>query len=284
MNLEVNNNKTCNLCNKIFKSVQGLIRHKNRKMPCNIEDNFTCEFCSKSFTRKQNFEQHLKRKTSCTRSIDNNLALIKFETECKLEIIRAEKEKELAIIEAKKASNIELEKIKTERKTKTATIVNYNNQQIINDIRIQQINNYIVQLPSEGVISATLENCDVILKTILKDLLISEELEELYNQDLANIPIEIISKTYANDHYPQHKNIWYNKDLNAFYCVIDEQWNPMDKEILMQIIRRTFEKYIKMFSKYLLLDKITESHLAKFPFHKKDNIEIETIAQKALNY
>jgi hypothetical protein len=205
----------------------------------------------------------------------------------KLDLEKIEAKKEL--IEIQKQKELAIENAKTLRKEKTSQIININNQQIINDNRIQQINNYIVNLPSEGVINATLENCDNILKKVLTDLLKSGALEKLYYKKLNDIPFEIITTTYANDNYPQHKNIWFNKDLNTFYCVIDEQWNPMDKEILLKILRRTFEKYMKMFLKFITHDDKTyieyvvkKEHFEKFPLHEKD--EIEDIAKEALSY
>ena len=289
----------CSKCNKSFSSAYNLKKHNNKKIPC--DEVLTCFKCNKCFTSTIYFERHLNRKTPCIKSVttkDKNkdkekdtIKILELKHKHKIEEMKTSAELQIKIIESQKQKNLSIEAAKKERKEHTSKIINNQYIDTQNNIQINAINNYIVQLPSQGVVNATLENCDTILKIVLMDLLESGELEKLYYKDINKIPIEIISKTYINDDYPQHKNIWYNKELNAFYCVIDERWNPMDKEILICILRRTFEKYMKMFLKFIPYNiknnaqyNLTESHLTRFPLHKKDSSDIEYIAKKALTY
>ena len=295
-------NLTCPKCSKIFNNTSSYDRHMKKKVTCVSAQDLECHICHKIFTNNYLLQKHLNKKISCKEVFkkkelldqklqeEKNLILLKHKLD--LERMFTDTQNKLSIIEAQKKRDIEIETIKLNRKEKTTQIINQQNIENKNSIHIDAINKYVVNLPSTGVVSATLENCDSILKIVLLDLLESGELEKLYYKDISTVPIEIITKTYANNHYPYHKNIWYNKDLNAFYCVIDEQWNLMDKEILISILRRTFEKYMKMFYKFITYDnkqkiedfRLMESHLTKFPLHKKNDNDIECIAKKALTY
>lgn len=51
----------CEVCGSSFYSSCHLLRHQNRRTPCNTKpDELVCDLCNESFTRKTLFNRHLK--------------------------------------------------------------------------------------------------------------------------------------------------------------------------------------------------------------------------------
>jgi hypothetical protein len=98
-NTENKANNICANCDKKFKSIQGLISHAKRKIPCTIK--LRCPQCNKEFKTNWNLEQHKNRKTPCVKQskIDNEKELLLFKHNLDLEKIAAQKEKDLAVEE-----------------------------------------------------------------------------------------------------------------------------------------------------------------------------------------
>lgn len=98
---------TCDNCNGVFKTTQGLSRHKARKIACTIEDKrYICDRCGKKFTQKYNFNRHINRKTPCQNLLEEARAKIKIED------IRKEKE----LIDYQTEATLKILKIKNEYK------------------------------------------------------------------------------------------------------------------------------------------------------------------------
>jgi uncharacterized C2H2 Zn-finger protein len=62
----------CGKCGKSFSSKQSLVRHSNKKTPCDVV--LKCGKCNKVFTRQSNLKRHLNRKTDC--SLDVNALIV----------------------------------------------------------------------------------------------------------------------------------------------------------------------------------------------------------------
>ena len=128
----------CEKCDKVFKRVIDLTRHKARKIPCNRD--LKCDRCFKEFTKICDLKNHLSRKFLC----DNK----KEELELQLEI----KDKDLKIEEEKtkqKDKDLKIEEEKTkqeEEKTKQVKLEKgtvTNNNCDVQNIFGNQINNII---------------------------------------------------------------------------------------------------------------------------------------------
>ncbi len=67
--VDVNNNKTCHLCKKVFRTPVELQRHKNRNVPCvitelpvnQVDNPNRCTTCNKIFIQKQHLTRHQKK-------------------------------------------------------------------------------------------------------------------------------------------------------------------------------------------------------------------------------
>ena len=201
-------------------------------------------------------------------------------------IIKAKEESQLNIIKAKTESALKIEEARTKRKKQTAQVINTNIIQTQNNT----INNFIVNLPSEGVISAS--DYKKILKQELNKLDETDAITLTYfTEDIERLPIELISRTYANEDHPQYKNVWYNKDLDTFYCVEDEEWEKAEKEKIRKIISMSLSSY------YSELIKKSKIFIPKNEPHETRKLILETankinypesyyenVAKKALYY
>jgi hypothetical protein len=221
----------CNKCQKEFTSEYLLHKHINRKISCDIV--LTCKICGKVFKQPHHLEQHKNKKNPCK---IKKITII----EEQKEILQYKHSLELEIIKAKKESALEIEYARTNRKEKTPQIINTKIINTQNNI----VNNFNVPFPDKGVISATLLDCKYSIKRILKDIDETDAINKVYfSKDIQKLPIEFINNTYNNDKYPHNKNMWYNKNLNTFYCVINEQWAKADIEIIRNIIENTIRMY-----------------------------------------
>ena len=54
---------TCNKCNKTFKTKNYLLKHLNKKNPCNQK--YICENCNKEFTMQYLLNRHKNKKNPC---------------------------------------------------------------------------------------------------------------------------------------------------------------------------------------------------------------------------
>ena len=104
-------NLRCKLCQSIFTSEYLLLKHKNRKIPCNTI--FKCDRCDKILSTHYALENHYKRKIPCIKptTIINPINQKKSKN-FKKEIIILEKKKEIEIEKA----NIKLEILKIKKK------------------------------------------------------------------------------------------------------------------------------------------------------------------------
>ena len=66
----------CKKCNKEFKNMYYLKRHKNRKYPCKMvgDNTFQCEICNKTYSTKGNLQRHITKS-----HIDNEYSVDKTE-------------------------------------------------------------------------------------------------------------------------------------------------------------------------------------------------------------
>lgn len=284
-------NHICEKCGKTFSSDYILQKHINRKISC-IEI-IICKKCNRRFDTYQHLKNHLNRKNPCKLKENSNIEeqkeVLNYKHNLQLELLDKELElldKELEIIEAKKKAALEIEEARTRRKEKTAQIINTNITNTQNNI----VNNFIVQLPTEGVISAS--DYKKILKRVLKNIDETDAINLVYfSEDIKSLPVKCITDIYANDKYPQNKNIWYNKDLNTFYYVIDEQWQKANIETLRGIVEDTiniYNKYILYKSK-IFVPKEPEQENKKMILESYDKIKYKSeyydnIAMKAFDY
>ena len=286
----------CGKCGKQFAKENILDKHLQRKNPCDKLEEFKCNKCNTIFYSKYNLNRHLNRKTPCNlMEIDKSLEILRMKQEHQLEMLRMKQEHEKLLLLAKKEifsekhnSRLELEDKKLVRKEKTAQIVNNTNIQTQTNI----INNFIVKLPTEGVFSATLENCVMSVKKILSHMDMTDAINLVYfSEDICNMPIKFITSTYANDEYPKYKNIWYNKENETFYAIMNEEWKKADIENIREIISRSIKLWLRSMEKKTIKfhPKTQEQENRKIILNSSFKIDysvkhLDEIAKKALSY
>ncbi len=270
-------NRTCESCGGIFKSVQGLIKHKSRKIPCTESVNSTCEKCGKKFKDIYSLNRHFNRKTPCVKkkvnSFNDQKELINLQTESEIKILEKKKEiiefqyekkkeirkeaielqyekkKEIQkeVIELqyeKKKELMELQKEKElaveEKKSKRKVAVS--NQTIINNI-VQQVN---INMPAAGKIPATYDNCiDEIVKPFISRIERGSysTYELVYESSLtkAELATHIIQDVFRNDALPSNQNIIYITELDLFMVVLHKAWVYKQFAYIANIMTETFK-------------------------------------------
>jgi len=74
------NKHTCSKCNKVFNAEKLLIKHLNKKIPCDRK--IECYKCLKIFSDMGNLNRHLRRKTPCDPILGNTQEPIKNSRTC----------------------------------------------------------------------------------------------------------------------------------------------------------------------------------------------------------
>jgi hypothetical protein len=251
-------NKKCNLCNREFKSVQGLIRHQNRKIPCNKIEEFKCNKCNKFFTTKRYLSQHLNRKTPCikkvTSSLDDQKEMIHLHAESEIKILEKKKEIQKEVIELqyeKKKGLIEMQKGLIEMQKEKELAVEEKKfkrkvaaprQTIINNI-IQQVN---VNMPARNKISATYKNCieEIVMpfiKRVENGSYSAYELVYESPRNKAELATHIIQDVFQNETTPSNQNIVYITELDLFMVVLHKAWVYKQFEYIANIMTETFK-------------------------------------------
>jgi hypothetical protein len=151
-------NHNCKFCNLNFKSEYLFNKHKTRKIPCTYD--LQCKKCKKMFKRKVDLDNHYKRKTPCVKeegvvkmdviSIVEKEKLVCMKEKQEFELKKMELEiKKMELEYTLKNDNIkikteglkEIERLKTERKEKTNTVINNINILTVDKMIIQEISN-----------------------------------------------------------------------------------------------------------------------------------------------
>jgi uncharacterized C2H2 Zn-finger protein len=241
-------NRTCKNCNKIFRSVQGLIKHKSKKIPCEPGENLTCDKCGMTFKKKYHLTRHSNRKTPC---VKQNISLflkeqkeiiqLKVEAEIKIlekkrEIIELQYETKKNLIEIQKQKDLALEEQKFKRKKSVS------HQTTINNI-MHQIN---INMPAVNKIPATYNNCieeivEPFIKRIANGSYNSYEL--IYESGLskAEIATRIIQDVFQNETMPNSRNIIYVTEQDLFMVVLHKAWVHKQFNYIAKIMTETFK-------------------------------------------
>lgn len=147
----------CEKCNKVFEREDHLIRHNDRKIPCNRE--LKCDRCFKEFLLMGDLKRHNDRRYLC----DNKKEELLLTLEIKKEEVKI-KDKELSI-EKEKTKQIKLEK--SSITNNNCDIQNIFGDQINNIINIDQIEliKTLCQYDAEQLISR--DNVEETLKRMI---------------------------------------------------------------------------------------------------------------------
>jgi hypothetical protein len=231
----------CEKCEKSFKSKQGLIRHKSRKISCDIPVNLDCPRCKKTFKTKQNLDKHLVKKNICQiisyqKDFDKEVLLMEIKHRNVLEKIAAQKNKE-----------IEIEMLKLQRKEKTPQVIN----NIINDNRIQQINNFHVPMNSKNVLDFSEETRKQAIQHFYTSTNIEDAVDMVYPPYInSSLPSRIINKLHGTEAHPKYRNVWYNVELDSFYVIEKEGWKVVNKtDIIESQIRNSLSDSLEFLKK-----------------------------------
>lgn len=259
----------CLKCNNKFSSEYMLNKHMNKQVPCDIK--IECDKCGLSFTSKIYLERHKNRKTPCIKNMEvtinipqvsksdekqkNRLKIEKEKTkqlELKLKEktmeIEAQKELKLLEIEALKLRNdsrLKEEEMKTERKEKTTHIIN--NQQNITiqnnfvlNIQNKYVTDYVIAIESEEF--KEYEN-DIYKIAIDKKLLFNRYLFDTSKN--INEFISIFLRLLFNcESKIDYKNMFYSRDLNAFFGIFKILIEGNEKECYKEIREISYENHI----------------------------------------
>jgi hypothetical protein len=214
----------CTKCKKKFVSQYLLDKHLNREITCDQE--IKCGTCGKIFKLKRDLERHMNRKTPCIKNYYNKnnsnvlLEIEKEKTKRELEKIKLQIElenKKQQTIQIKMDKSLEIEKVKTDRKEKTASVINNINTQNINIEAETYINNQF----NASIVYTKSEDKNKALIDWYKKLENSKEIEFLCNdsKDLTDLVANIFKNNFNNDYSPKTRYFIYDKQSNKFLSV-----------------------------------------------------------------
>ncbi len=295
----------CTKCKKKFVSQYLLDKHLNREIPCDQE--IKCEKCDKKFEKKRDLERHMNRKTPCV-SIKHNLKVLELEKEqektkqeeektkrelektrqeaektkreleklkLKIELenkkqqtIEKESESKKEEIELRKLKNLEIEKVKTERKEKTASIINNINTQ---NIKIEVTNNINNMFDAKIVLdSDKFKTKDVShLFEIISNPKIMEQLCK-DNNSLTNLLANIIKIAYNNDNIPESRYFVSDKESDHF-LIADEnsgQYKIVDYNDIEKYIKKTTNNSYNEIKKIIDKNVLPRSKAEEFKLYE----------------
>jgi uncharacterized C2H2 Zn-finger protein len=225
----------CKVCHRKFKSEYLLNKHVNRKIPCNAQDKLICTKCNKVFKTYQDLQRHMNKKIPCAKDekiisdekISDKIKIIEAELKKEKDIILFKHVLEKEKIQLQKEKHLAIENAKLDRKVQTAQVIN----NIHNEIKIQQINNFVVCHPTEGVLDATPENLELPLDRFKFLITPHEAVKILYPpKSNSNLSVELISKLHGIEAPKEYRNFWYNSELDAFYKIMNNQWEYIKEE------------------------------------------------------
>jgi hypothetical protein len=244
----------CPKCKKEFDYNYLLLRHLNKKKPCNTKNNllttvtnkietienqinenerlslnnlsFTCNFCNNNYNNKSNLRRHIKSYCDVKKELINS----------REKLIN---EKQLLLINIDENNNMKLEMEKLKKENKKLKQLCNNNKQKTN-INNGTINNETVNINNN--------NINIQINPFGKEDLSHISLHD-YKKILSGFfPgfYKFIEKVHFDDNMPENHNV-YVTNLNSKYAYVYEngQWNAKQKN---QII----DKIIS--NKYTLLD------------------------------
>lgn len=283
---------TCNKCNKTFNKKLNYERHINKKVPCDQLESFTCENCGKDFNKIFNYERHKKRKTPCTRinSEENNQRMqssIQLEIEkektrqeeektkrelkklkLKIELKKQESESKKEEIELIRLKNLEIEQAKTNRKEKTASIINNINTQNIKIEVTNHINNNFdarIVLDSDKFRTKDVSH----LFDIIKKPKIMEQLCE-DNNSLTNLLANIIKIAYNNDNIPESRYFISDKESDYFLMPDEDsgQYKIVDYNEIEKYIKKTTNNSYNEIKKIIDKNVLPKSKSEEFKLYE----------------
>ena len=254
----------CGKCGKKVKTQHLLDKHLNRQDPCDII--IKCDNCNKIFNNRAQKNSHNRRKTPCIKNVNGESS--KSDAQIQLEIerektLRLEKEKKseldkldkemqmqaektkntLLILAAKKEKDTSIELLKTERKEKTASVINNTNNivnnNIIININIANTNNTVQHLTNQYIPDThiTFKNLSGMIDMLCycvaaefaaariigntRDTRNKEEIERIYhdNKGITGISKDVIKFCLNNNRYPEYIVVYYSKSIDKFLSI-----------------------------------------------------------------
>jgi hypothetical protein len=221
----------CEKCNKEFKSIYNLNKHKNKKIPCNKI--IKCDICLTEFKRNEHLTNHLNRKNKCIKVDLKNKIL---ELEHKNELLAHKNE----ILELKlENANLKNSIIPSNAPITNNTMNNNITANIlINNFGDENINKIPKKELAEEIKKIIHKPPELIWNTKLKIDDFEYIGREIIDIDIFRLFQKII---FNNDNFPENKTIKYNEEEDNFYYYSNDEWCLIEKE-----------------SKYILIDRITD--------------------------
>ena len=212
-------NRTCELCNKQFTTVNSLKIHKQRKIPCiiinNIENNnkFKCKDCNHDFNTNQSLQKHIIK--TCP-IIHNKKNVVDIHTLIQLQNKQIQKLSET------------VEKLKKEPIAHVQNIETQNQTNNIQNIETQNITINIIPFPKLNI-----KNEDI-LNPFLKENSAAYEYAKIpyldkvdvaksdaNNQLLSSVLVEMVENIYSN---PDNRNVYFLKKDKVMVYEDGENW------------------------------------------------------------
>lgn len=277
----------CYKCKKRFTSEYLLNKHLNKTISCDVV--LKCNKCEKKFETSFLLNRHLSRKTPCNNIteniLSNNMILLKIEEakieqekektkreleklKIKKEIIETQSQFKQKEIELKTAKSLEIEKAKTYRKEKTASIINNINNQ---NIKIEVTNHINNMFDAKIVVNSDrFKSKDV---SHLFDIIKNEKkMEQLCkdNKSLTNLLANIIKIAYNNDNFPESRYFISDKENEQFLSADENtgEYKIVEYEEIEKHIKKTTNKSFNEIKKIIdkkVLHKSKEEDFGLYP-------------------
>ena len=215
----------CDKCGKEFNRKSYLIKHQNRKIPCNNTDKYKCNYCNKELSKTTKINKHLK---TCKIYNEYELKQEKKNNNKELKILN-NKVKEIEIfVEEQKNINEEQNNKINELKKEIEILKNKNN-------KINKEVNMLKKIIKE---EKNKEN-----KNVYDKIKISKEDRIRYlksNLNIYELVVDKFIKTYyVNEKKPENHLLYItDKNRNKIKYYEGNKWLDGDKRIILRKVMR----------------------------------------------
>ena len=222
----------CDKCGKEFNRKSYLIKHKNRKIPCNNTDKYKCNYCNKELSKTTKINKHLK---TCKIYNEYELKQEKKNNNKELKILN-NKVKEIEIfVEEQKNINEEQKNINEEQNNKI--------NELKKEIEILKNKNNKINKEVNMLKKIIKEEKNKENKNVYDKIKISKEDRIRYlksNLNIYELVVDKFIKTYyVNEKKPENHLLYItDKNRNKIKYYEGNKWLDGDKRIILRKVMR----------------------------------------------